>query len=266
MVTRALGVLALAALTATAGAAVVSTTTHSPIPSGQPGGLDPFISAVDCINGQIGTELPPLNGWHPANADPLDHLPAFTDGIGMRATGLTGLLNDFPGPGIAAKTVTYNLVGTACNLYGVAAVNIHTSNNNEDGRIFSTTVLEYSMDGGLTYNYLGYFQSDPSGTINVAGHPLSIGQKATMVSVYDDAGVPLMPPGVTDVLFLLFAVDNTGGQMRDPFDGVNPYTGVDDGLTAAFVSPLVMELDVIAVPEPAALGLAVLALAALRRR
>ena len=55
--------------------------------------------------------------------------------------------------------------------------------------------------------------------------------------------------------------------MRDPFDGVNPFTGLDDTLTAAFVSPLVMEIDVFAVPEPATLGLLLLGgLAVLRRR
>ena len=33
--------------------------------------------------------------------------------------------------------------------------------------------------------------------------------------------------------------------MRDPFDGINPFTDTDDGLTAAFVSPLVWEIDVL---------------------
>ncbi len=38
--------------------------------------------------------------------------------------------------------------------------------------------------------------------------------------------------------------------MRDPFDGVNPFTGTDDGLNAAFVSPLVWEIDVLGTDSP----------------
>ncbi len=264
---KAMLVLALVAVCAIqAQAALTSTTLHSPIKSGNPGGLDDLISQTDCLAGKIGVELPGDLGWHPANGDPLDKLPALTDGSGMRPTGLTGLLNDFPGAGNPAKLIDYDMTGTLCNAIGVGTINIFTSNN-EDGRIFSTTVVKYSMDGGLNYTLLGYFQSDPSGTINSAGHPQSIGQKATLVSIYDDAGGAVIPAGVTNIEFDLYAVDNTGGQMRDPFEGVNPFTGLDDGLTAAFVSPLVMELDVIAIPEPATLALLVLGgLAVLRRR
>jgi hypothetical protein len=38
--------------------------------------------------------------------------------------------------------------------------------------------------------------------------------------------------------------------MRDPFDGINPFTGTDDFLTAAFVSPLVWEIDVLGADSP----------------
>jgi hypothetical protein len=72
------------------------------------------------------------------------------------------------------------------------------------------------------------------------------------------------------LIFELYAVDNTGGQMRDPFDGVNGFTGVDDGLSAAIVSPLVWEIDAVGqvVPEPLTGLLAGVAavLAAVRRR
>lgn len=50
---------------------------------------------------------------------------------------------------------------------------------------------------------------------------------------------------MTNLQFNFYSVDNTLGEMRDPFDGVNPFTGVDDTLTAAFVSPLIYEIDVI---------------------
>ena len=55
--------------------------------------------------------------------------------------------------------------------------------------------------------------------------------------------------------------------MRDPYDGVNPFTGADDALSSAFVSPLIFEIDVIEVPEPASvLLLALGGLPFLRRR
>ncbi len=60
--------------------------------------LAKLYSSTDLIQGMIATELPGDLGWHSANTDPLDQLPAFTDGIGARS-GLTGLLNDFPGAG-----------------------------------------------------------------------------------------------------------------------------------------------------------------------
>lgn len=265
MKTIMVAMLAIGLVTAGASAAVTSSTLHSPIKSGNPGSTDDYISSTDCLQGKIGIELPGDLGWHPANTDPLDKLPAFTDGAGMRATGLTGLLNDFPGAGNPAKLVAYDMTGTGCNALGVASINIHSSNN-VDGRIFSTTVIKYSMDGGNTYNLLGYFQSDPSGTINNPANPASIGMKSTMVSVFDDLGAAIIPAGVTNIEFDLYAVDNTGGQMRDPFDGVNPFTGVDDGLSAAFVSPLIMEIDVFAVPEPTSMLLLALGGSLLLRR
>ncbi len=265
MRTLAVGLALVGILATTTTAAVVHTTTTSPIKSGNPGGLDDLISSNDCIQGLIASELAGDKGWHPAVSDPLDKLPALTDGGGMRHTGLTGLLNDFPGAGAPAKRISYDLTGTQCNLYGIEKINIFTSNN-EDGRAFSTSVIHYSMDGGANYTTLGYFQSHPSGTINMDGHAQSIGIKATLVSIFDDVKKTVIPAGVTNIWFDLYAVDNTGGQMRDPFEGVNPFTGTDDGLTEAFVSPLVMELDVIALPEPATLILLGLGGLWLRRR
>jgi hypothetical protein len=223
-------------------AAVTSTTQHGPASTS----LDGSIAVGDLISGLIGTELPPLNGWHGANTDPLDQLPALTDDSGIRATGLTGLLNDFPGAGIPAKTLQYDLGGPT----DIGAIQVLTGNNGLDGRVFSTFTISTSTDNGGSFNPLGYFQSDPSGTINNAGP-----HGSTLVRVFDDAST-ILASGVTNLQFALYAVDNTGGEMRDPFDGVNPFTTVDDGLTAAFVSPLVFELDVLApIPEPTSLGL-----------
>jgi hypothetical protein len=214
-------------------AAPSATTTHGPASTS----LDGQIRTSDLIAGLIATELPGDNGWHPANANPADQLPAFTDGVGILASGLTGLLNDFPGAGNPTKRVQYDLAGPS----DVGLIQILTGNNGKDGRVFSTSAIYTSTDGS-TFNLLGYFQSDPSGTINS-------GQwGSTLVKIVDDSGGPLAT-GVTNIQFDLYSVDNTGGQNRDPYDGVNPFTGADDGLTAAFVSPLVFEIDV-AIPEP----------------
>jgi hypothetical protein len=199
------------------------------------------MSDSDLIDGLIATELPGDLGWHPANTNPADQLPAFTDGVGALGT-LTGLLNDFPAAGSPAKLIQYDLGGA----FDISGINIFTGNvNNSDGRIFSTTVIRYSTDNGETFNELGYFQSDPSGSINnESGNEGTTRDAVTLVSILDDAAAPLAT-GVTNLQFDFYAVDNTLGEMRDPFDGLNPFTEVDDGLTPAFVSPLVWEIDVL---------------------
>ena len=167
---------------------------------------------------------------------------------------MTGLLND-NAPGVPVKRVQYDLAGPT----DVSAIQILTGNNGNDGRVFSTTVVSLSTDGGGTFGQLGYFQSDPSGAVNSG----EIG--ATLVKIFDDQGGSL-GSGVTNLIFEFYSVSNTQGQMHDPFDGVNPYTNVDDNLSAAFESPLVLEIDVIPEPSTCALLLATLSLLAVRRR
>jgi hypothetical protein len=234
-------------------AAVTSTTQHGPSVDS----LDSLITSTDLIQGKntldvdvferffdsYGNES--IGGWHPVNDDPADQFAAFTDGIGMRPSNLSGLLADFPFEGSPAKIVEYPFDSPV----DIGQINIFTGNQDADGRIFSTTYIEYSTDGGATFQGLGYFQSDPSGTINSTGVPDP--QRSTLLSIFDDAS-PTLLSGVTNIIFNLYAVDNTGGQMRDPFDGVNDFTGLDDGLSAAFVSPKVLELDVL----PPEVGLA----------
>lgn len=253
---RTLGILVLSlAIASTAGAAVTSTTQHG----AQGNSLDGMIAVGDLISGLTGVEQPGDMGWHGANSDPLDKLPAFTDDAGIRATGLTGLLNDFPPAGQPAKLVRYTLGGAQ----DIGKIGILTGNNGKDGRIFSTTVIKYSTNNGTTFETLGYFQSDPSGTLNNGNSDPRYG--STYVTIFDDASATLLS-GVTDIQFDLYGVDNTGGQMRDPFDGVNPFTGLDDGLSAPNTSPLVFELDVVAVPEPVSLSLLALGGLVLARR
>lgn len=238
-------------LVGTVGAAVTSTTIHGP----DAHSLDDQIAVGDLLAGLIPTELPGDNGWHPANpaaSDSLhpDGLPAFTDDAGD-LDGLTGLLNDFPGEGVPAKRVQYDLSEPA----DIARIQILSGNGGRDGRVFSTAVVSYSSDG-VTFTQLGYFQSDPSGTLNNPNLPDPIG--ATMMAIFDDSGAALLTD-VTNLQIELYAVDNTAGEMRDPFDGVNAFTSIDDGLSAAFVSPLIFEIDAVAVPEPAALVLLLIA-------
>lgn len=244
----------LAALCSPAFAAVTSTSEGALADS-----LNGLIKVNDLLSGLIATELPGDTGWHGANTLAADRLPAFTDDLGVRppgGSGLTGLMNDFPGVGVPTKQIQYALGGPK----DIARIGILSGNEGRDGRVFSTTVINYSTDGGQNFNPLGYFQSHQSGTLNQAN---AIG--SVYLDIAGDGGAALLT-GVTHLQFMLYAVDNTGGQMRDPFDGINPFTGVDDGLTAAFVSPLIFELDVVEVPEPATLGLLCLGGLLLRRR
>ncbi|MCC6484406.1 MAG: PEP-CTERM sorting domain-containing protein [Armatimonadetes bacterium] len=246
--------LVLAATAVCANAAPVVTTTQ-----GNDGDLAKSPSAIDLIEGKIATELPGDKGWHPANSDPLDKLPAFTDGQGMRATGLTGLLNDFPGPGTPTKLIQYDLNSPT----DIWEIDVFSGNNGRDGRVFHTYTVAFSTDGANYSNPI-YVQSHPSGTLNNANN----NQWARVLTQLTDSAGPLAT-GVTNLRFSFYAVDNTQGQMRDPFDGVNPFTGIDDGLGAPISSPLILEIDV--VPEPAsvaamALGLTGFAATFRRRR
>ena len=273
--------LALAAVALAATSASAAITVINMNGDGGFGNEGPIINSIvsgDLLEqpGVVATENP--TGWHGANPNASERLPSLTDGIGP-VSGVTGLLNDFePQP---IKTINYALAGPA----DVAAINVIGGNGGGDGRVFLTFTLEASIDGGVNYapvggfvptlgsNPNGYYQSNASGAINGPGNPGNLSGdpnnpfEETLVSISDDAGALIT--GATDIRIAFFAVDNTGGQYRDPFDGVNPFTGVDDGLSAAFVAPLIWEVDVVAIPEPSTVACLAAGLAGLllqRRR
>jgi hypothetical protein len=237
-------VIMAAACTPGFGAVVMSTSHGDPAMTG----LAFPISATDLLESLIPSVDPGDAGWHPVNTDPQDQLPAFTDGHGPNGRGLYGLLNDFPPDGLPTKLVTYDLGGPQ----NIGEIRIFSGNGGADGRIWSTTVIFTSTDG-LNFTPLGpnggYFQSDPSGTINNAGSSPRYG--STLVQITDDTGA-LLAAGATHIRFWFYGVDNTQGQMRDPFSGMNTFTGLDDGLSNPNTSPEIWEVDVIegAPPPP----------------
>jgi hypothetical protein len=248
-------------------AAVTSSSQHGP----NHDSFNAQISNSDLIQGRQteGTDVyenpmdglgnPVLPGWHPANTDPADQLAAFTDGQGIRSTGFSGLLNDanVPNPsGYAARVVQYPFTTPV----DIGKINIFTGNRlNADSRVFSSAYIEYSTNGGFTFEPLGYFRSDPSGTINDSSNPASTFNpaiKSTLLSVFNDSSATMVS-GVTDLIFSLYAVGADIDQVSpnrgihgDHFDGVNPLNGVDDGIRSAFVSPVVFEIDVLAPAAP----------------
>lgn len=273
------GLIVLICLDGICQGAITATATRGEFPTD----LDGMISNSDLIQGLIATELPGDNGWHEVNPATLDPnhpwgLKAFTDGVGTQGI-YYGLLNDFPNPPLGVedfgdpneedptKVIQYDLGGT----YDIDQINFLTGNqNNSDGRIFSSFVVRVSTNNGASFcpvgglvpnfpdpnadpnaplsvtpNNNGYYQSDPSGFINSeTGLPGTTEDAANLVQIFDDGAAPIAL-GVTNIQFWVYSVDNSEGENRDPFDGVNPFTGVDDGLTAAIRSPLVWEIDVL---------------------
>jgi hypothetical protein len=228
---RAIFALFCVAATYCASAQITLTVTQ-----GEEADLAATYSATDLIQGLIPAVLPGDRGWHSVNTDPLDQLPAFTEGEGVRATGLTGLLNDFPDPGQPAKLIQYALPVPS----DIDEIRVFTGNNGRDGRVFHTYTVRFSSDWGQTFTAPIYVQSHPSGTLNNAGN----NQWRVVLSQLSNAAGRLARE-VTHIEFDFYSVDNTAGEIRDPFDGANPFTGTDDGLNAAFVSPLVWEIDVL---------------------
>lgn len=210
------------------------------VTQGEEEDLGATFSTADLIQGLIAEHLLDDKGWHPVNTDPLDQLAAFTDGIGIRESGLTGLLNDFPPPGRPTKLIRYDLPQAV----DVHEIRVFSGNNGRDGRVFHTYTVAFSEDGGETFSPEIYVQSHASGTINT---PLTSNWRAVLSRLTDTSG--RLATRANSIRFHFYAADNSQGQTRDPFDGVNPYTGADDTFNAPNTSPLIWEIDVLGVPS-----------------
>lgn len=244
-------------------AAITVATDHGPNPNFDETLFDGMLSNNDLIQGLIATELAGDQGWHPANTNPADRLPAFTDGLGGTNI-LTGLLNDFPGEGVPTKVIQYDLAQPSA----IGKINILAGNKNDvDGRIFCTVVIRYSTDNGSNFlplggfvpglgaNSNGYYASDNPLTINRPGGagdiPANLETLVSFMSIFDDAS-PIIASSVTNLQFDFYANNNADGWERDAFDGTNPFTGFDDGQLPAISSPLIWEIDVLEGPDVSA--------------
>ena len=143
--------------------------------------------------------------------------------------------------GSPAKLIEYALP-VPCD---ISEIRVFTGNNGRDGRVFHTYTVRFSSDWGQTFTEPIYVQSHLSGTLNNAEHNQ---WRVVLSQLTNTAG--LLATEVTHIEFDFYSVDNTLGEMRDPFDGVNPFTGADDGFTAAITSPLVWEIDVLGTDSP----------------
>lgn len=236
-------------------AAVIGTTSHTGV--GTNYDTEIAAGAGDLLSGLVGSD--DGLGWHGANPDHPGALASLTNDLG--ANGLFALANDFfPGSGNPSKTINYDLGGS----FDIEQINIYSAWG--DARVASTTVVSFSANGGANFFQLGYFQSDPSGTSFLPVNTVT----GTLVEITDDGGA-LLGSGVTDITFDFYA-SGVGNDAMDPFDGLNPFTGLDDGFAAAVTSTSFSEVDVIGtatIPEPSAavlLGLCGLALILRRRK
>jgi len=195
-------------------------------------GLQALPDNADLINLNVATTI--SGGFHPANTNPADQEPAFTDGAGLGA--LTGLLNDFPGEGTPAWSGFWNLGGT----FDIGEIRVFSGNTGKDGRIF--------------HNYDAYVTTDPTPSASSAWFPvintvipapfgtINAGTNEACLTVVQSGTAAVIVQGVTALRIDFFAVDNTAGQFRDQWDPANPND--TDGLTFAISSPLIYEVDV----------------------
>jgi putative glycosyl hydrolase len=190
--------------------------------------------SADPLNGLVATRL--SGGFHPANTNPADQEPAFTDGAGLGA--LTGLLADYPGQNTPAWSGFWALAGGGT--VDLREVRVFSGNAGKDGRVF--------------HHYDLYVTSDPAPSASSAWAPLrqevtsaafgtsnaSHSIQAMLTRLSDPSGGSLAT-GITALRLDFYSVSGNDNLFHDDWDACN---GDDrDGAGAAFQSPLIYEVD-----------------------
>ena len=193
----------------------------------QPDGADP-------LNGNVATRI--SGGFHPANSNPADQEPAFTDGASLG--GLTGLLADFPGQNIPAWSGFWVLDGG--NVVNLRELRVFSGNNGKDGRVFHHYDIYVTDDPVPSATSPWRLTKEqvtpvPFGTGNLSG-----AIEASLTQVTNPSGGDLAT-SVTGLRLDLYAVSRNDNLFHDDWDACQ---GDDrDGAGAAFQSPLVYEVD-----------------------
>lgn len=210
-------------------------------------GLSVGLSSTDVLNGKVGTIE--AGGFHAASHP--NSNAALTDGV--PGDGVSSIVNDFSNPGLQ---IYYDFDSAI----DIALIRVFTANNDE--RVFQTYDVDVFRNGDL--DWVPLIQSVQTGpfltTYANAGSPT-----AAMTTVWDDSGT--LASGVLSLRFTFYDVGTTGNYYVDPFAPGDPRD--TDAFTAAIVGPVIKEIDVEVVPEPAsllALGSGLAGFAAMLRR
>lgn len=210
--------------------------------AGSPGALSIQPSGSDGIAGNVATRL--SGDFHSAVSNNADREPAFTDGAGQN--GLAGLLRDYPGNNTAAWSGFWNLSsGSAVDLN-----DLRVFSGNGDGRAFHHYDVYTTTDSTPDENSAWTLLAEE---IAPANFGTAIGSNsAALTRLTGNGGA--MATGITAIRIDLYAVHNMDNVLRDDW---NAGQGDDtDGVGAAFVSPIVFEIDAFfsgsATPTPTA--------------
>ncbi len=201
---------------------------------------------ADPLNGLVATRL--SGGFHPANTNPADHEPAFTDGTGLGA--LTGLLADYPGQNTPAWSGFWVLSGGSP--VDLREVRVFSGNTGKDGRVFHHYDLYVTSDpvpsaSSVWTRVKEQVTSAAFGTSN-GSHSIQ-----AMLTRLSDPGGGNLAAGITALRLDFYAVSDNDNLLHDDWDACN---GADcDGAAAAFQSPLIYEVDAYFGSEEAATSL-----------
>jgi hypothetical protein len=230
---------------------------YAPI-SNMPGACEPTSSLTADV-----ARNPGISGFHPASGDPAVAKVKLIDGVA--GANVDSVLSDFAWP---AAVVQFDLPAAT----DIGEIRVFAANTGLDGRVFQNYDVAISTDANavtrnrvftpliervITSNIVcdpgdGFGPNTNDGTqVPVIG--------ATATRVFDD-GNPVLATGVTSVRFTFWAVSNTQKVFRDQWlgpigcplpGGENPATYYDvkdhDGFQRAFESPVIKEIDILAV-------------------